>query len=56
MDKVFQKTIGDTVCRVHKTADFTKITTKARIRLSKELVSLNHMIEKIQCSLEERTG
>lgn len=23
MDKVFQKTIGDTVCRVHKTADFT---------------------------------
>ena len=23
MDKVIQKTIGDTVCRVHKTADFT---------------------------------
>ncbi|WP_026491453.1 hypothetical protein [Butyrivibrio sp. XPD2002] len=52
-------TIGSWVSsieRVNKTADFTKITTKARIRLSKELVSLNHMIEKIQCSLEERTG
>ena len=23
MDKVIQKTIGDTVCRIHKTADFT---------------------------------
>lgn len=26
MDKVFQKTIGDTVCRVHKTADFTMLS------------------------------
>ena len=26
MDKVIQKTIGDTVCRVHKTADFTMLS------------------------------
>lgn len=26
MDKVIQKTIGDTICRVHKTADFTMLS------------------------------
>lgn len=28
MDKVIQKTIGDTVCRVHKTADFTMLSNR----------------------------
>ncbi|WP_049945251.1 hypothetical protein [Butyrivibrio sp. AC2005] len=52
-------TIGSWVSsieRVNKTADFTKIATKARIRLSRELASLDLTIKDIQSSLEERTG
>lgn len=28
MDMVIEKTIGDTICRVHKTADFTILSNK----------------------------
>ncbi|WP_035765087.1 hypothetical protein [Butyrivibrio sp. NC2002] len=52
-------TIGSWVSsikRVNSTADFSKITTKARIRLSKELLSLDNSIKEIKGSLEERTG
>ena len=42
--------------RVNTSVDFTKITIKARLRLSKELASLDLTIKDLQQSLEERTG